>query len=146
MPPHAITSPVTRVRSLALVLLAVAAFQAGAQTAKRPIALDDLARLRVVGDPQRSPDGRWVAYTVETTDAAKDKRDTDIWMISWDGSQEVRLTSSPDDESQPRWSPDGRYLSFLASRGTDEEKKLGAQVWLLDRKGGEAQQLTDIKG
>jgi dipeptidyl aminopeptidase/acylaminoacyl peptidase len=137
--------------SVLLVLLilapAVASAQAASgQTAKRPVALDDLFKIKGVGDPQRSPDGKWVAYTVGTTDLEKDKRDTDLWMVGWDGGEEIRLTSSPDGESTPRWSPDGRYLAFLASRGSEEEKKLGAQVWLLDRRGGEAQRLTDVKG
>jgi dipeptidyl aminopeptidase/acylaminoacyl peptidase len=131
------------VLAAAIALLGPAGF---AQTARRPISLDDLARIRSVGDPQRSPDGKWVAYTVGTTDAEKDRRDSDLWMVSWDGAETVRLTASPDGESSPRWSPDGRYLAFLAARGTEEEKKLGAQVWLLDRRGGEAARLTDIKG
>ncbi len=130
------------------VILALGAGTLGtsAQTAKRAITLDDLARFRNVGDPQRSPDGKWVVYAVSTIDVEKDKRDSDLWMASWDGSEQVRLTSGPDGENSPRWSPDGRYLSFLASRGTEEEKKSGAQVWLLDRRGGEARKLTDIKG
>jgi dipeptidyl aminopeptidase/acylaminoacyl peptidase len=129
------------------LLLAGAASALAGQPAKRPLGLDDLERARSVGSPQVSPDGRWVAYTVGTIDAAKDKRDTDLYMVAWDGSQRIRLTSTPESsESQPRWSPDGRYLAFLASRGDDEEKKMGAQVWLLDRSGGEAQKLTDIKG
>lgn len=134
---------------LAPLILAAAAASAAAgpaQAAKRPVALDDLFKIKSVGDPQRSPDGRWVAYTVGSTDLEKDKRDTDLWMVGWDGAEEIRLTSSPDDESMPRWSPDGRFLAFLASRGTEEEKKLGAQVWLLDRRGGEALRLTGIKG
>jgi dipeptidyl aminopeptidase/acylaminoacyl peptidase len=118
-----------------------------AQTSKRSITLDDLARLRSVGDPQVSPDCKWVAYTVGTVDAEKDRRDTDLWMVSWDGEQEIRLTATAETgESLPRWSPDNRYLSFLAARGDEEEKKKGAQVWLLNRLGGEAQKLTDIKG
>jgi dipeptidyl aminopeptidase/acylaminoacyl peptidase len=120
-----------------------------AQTApaKRPIAVDDFARIRGVGDPQRSPDGKWIAYVLSSIDLEKDKRDSDLWMVSFDGKDEVRLTSDPESgESAPRWSPDGRYLSFLATRGTDDEKKKGAQVWLLDRRGGEAMKLTDIKG
>ena len=140
-------------RSSSLVVLAFAAFViaalaplASGQTAKRPISLDDLFKIKSVGSPQRSPDGKWVAYTVGTTDLEKDKRDTDLWMVGWDGGEEIRLTSSPDGESTPRWSPDGRYLAFLASRGTEEEKKLGAQVWLLDRRGGEARRLTEVKG
>ena len=133
---------------LAVCALALTVFVpfASGQTAKRAITLDDLFKIRTVGDPQRSPDGKWVAYTVGATDLEKDKRDTDLWMVGWDGGEEIRLTSSPDSESTPRWSPDGRYLAFLASRGTEEEKKLGAQVWLLDRRGGEAQRLTEIKG
>ena len=130
-----------------LILLAAAAIgAASAPAAKRAITLDDLNRIRRIGDPRRSPDGAWVAYTVSTIDAEKDKRDSDIWMVSWDGTRDIRMTSSPDVESAPRWSPDGKYLAFLASRGTEEEKKKGAQVWLLDRAGGEAQKLTDLKG
>jgi dipeptidyl aminopeptidase/acylaminoacyl peptidase len=120
---------------------------ASGQPARRPLGLDDLSKLRAVGDPQVSPDGVWVAYTVGTIDAEKDKRDTDLWMVSWDGGRQVRLTATPESgEKMPRWSPDGRYLAFIASRGDEEEKKKGGQVWLLDRSGGEAQKLTDIKG
>jgi dipeptidyl aminopeptidase/acylaminoacyl peptidase len=117
-----------------------------APAAKRPVGLDDLARVVGVSDPQRSPDGQWIAYTVSRTDVEKDKRDSDLWMIKWDGKEEVRLTSSPDSESSPRWSPDGRYLAFLAARGDEEAKKLGSQVWLLPRAGGEAEKVTDVKG
>jgi hypothetical protein len=85
---------------LAAMALATAAI---AQPARRALTLDDLAKVRTVGDPQRSPDGKWVAYTVGTTDAEKDKRDSDIWMVSWDGKDQVRLTFSPDSESSPRW-------------------------------------------
>jgi dipeptidyl aminopeptidase/acylaminoacyl peptidase len=121
--------------------------QARAQGSKRSITLDDLARMRSVGDPQVSPDGRWVAYTVSTVDAEKDKRDSDLWMVSWDGTEQVRLTATTESsEGTPRWSPDNRYLAFLAARGDEEEKKKGSQVWLLNRSGGEAQKLTDIKG
>jgi len=125
-----------------------------AQTSTRAFTLDDVARLKSVSDPARSPDGKWVAYTVSGVDTEKDKRDSDVWMVSWDGSDQVRLTSSKESESQPRWSPDGKYLAFLTSRaigGSDEEdekkdKKKGAQVWLLNRAGGEAEKLTDIEG
>ncbi len=114
--------------------------------AKRLLNLDDLASLREVTDPQRSPDGQWVAYVVTSSDFAKDKKDADVWMVSWDGGRQVRLTSSPDSEENPRWSPDGRYLAFTASRGKEDDKKKSDQVWLLDRSGGEAQKLTDVKG
>ena len=112
-----------------------------AQT-KRPLRSSDLYRLKDVRDPQLSPDGGWIAYTVTTVDSAKDKSDNDIWMTSWDGSTTIRLTSSPESESTPRWSPDGRYVAFMSGR---QEGK-GAQVWLLDRRGGEAQRITQLRG
>jgi dipeptidyl aminopeptidase/acylaminoacyl peptidase len=95
-----------------------------------------------VRDPQRSPDGKWVAYTVATPDSARDRSDTDLWMTTWDGSQTLRLTWTPEPESSPRWSPDNRWLAFVSGR---QEGK-GGQVWLLDRRGGEAQRVTQIKG
>jgi dipeptidyl aminopeptidase/acylaminoacyl peptidase len=108
---------------------------------KRPLRPGDIYRLQTLGDPQISLDGEWVAYTLSTIDSAKDRRNTDIWMISWDGKQTVQLTNSPEGESSPRWSPDGKYISFTASR-----QGSSGQVWLLDRRGGEAIKLTDIKG
>ena len=111
-------------------------------TTKRPLRPSDIYRLPSLGDPQPSPDGKWVSYTVTTIDSLKDSRNSDVWMISWDGSQDVQLTSSPDGESRARWSPDGRYLSFMSSR---QEGK-GSQVWLMDRRGGEGKRLTEIKG
>lgn len=132
-------------RLSALILALLTPWTPAAQT-RRALTLDDHSRIVSVGDPQRSPDGVWVAYTVSTIDAEKDRRNTDVWMVKWDGSEQLQLTSSPDGESSPRWSPDGKYLAFVASRGTEEEKKKGGQIWLLNRAGGEAQKVSDIKG
>jgi len=109
---------------------------------KRPLAVDNLYDVRDVRDPQRSPDGKWVAYTVTRAIRETDKNDTDVWMTSWDGREHIQLTSTPDSESRPRWSPDGKFLSFVSSR----QDVKAAQVWLLNRSGGEAVRLTDVKG
>ncbi len=114
-----------------------------AQPARRVLTLDDMHRFHDVRDAQISPDGKWVAYTVTTVDAAADKSDTDVWIASWDGKQHLRMTTSTESETSPRWSPDGHWLAFLSSR---PGKAKGNQVWLLDRNGGEAQQFTDVKG
>jgi dipeptidyl aminopeptidase/acylaminoacyl peptidase len=127
---------------LALTVLVAANASAQSPAGRRPLRATDLYQLRSVNDPQLSPDGAWVAYSVATVDSAKDKSDTDIWMTSWDGAQSIRLTASPEGESSPRWSPDGRWLAFVSGR---QEGK-GGQVWLLDRRGGEAQRLTTLKG
>jgi dipeptidyl aminopeptidase/acylaminoacyl peptidase len=107
----------------------------------RKITVADVDRIASVRDPQRSPDGQWVAYSVSTVDVAKDKSDTDVWMVKWDGTDQVRMTSTAEAESAALWSPDGKWLSFLRQ---DEKKK--SQVWTLSRLGGEAQKLTDVPG
>lgn len=111
-------------------------------TTKRPIAPSDVYRLSSISSPKVSPDGAWVAYVLSSVDTAKNRRNADIWMISWDGQQSIQLTSSPDGESQPQWSPDGKYLSFVSAR----QGATAAQIWLLDRRGGEGKQLTTLKG
>ena len=121
---------------LAVVLAAAAAAQ---PPAKRPLLVSDWYRMRSVGDPQRSPDGAWVAYTVSHVDSAKDRHDSDIYKTSWDGATTIRLTWSDESESSPRWSPDGRQLAFLSSR----QGAKGSQIWLLNNAGGEAERIRE---
>jgi dipeptidyl aminopeptidase/acylaminoacyl peptidase len=128
-------------RKLVIFILCLSPVLLFAQSGKRPLRPGDIYRQQTIGDPQISPEGDWVAYTLTSVDSAKDKRNSDIWMVSWKDTQSIQLTNSPDGETAPRWSPDGKYLSFLSARnGTT------SQVWLLDRRGGEGVKLTDVKG
>lgn len=130
-------------RLLLLISLAACVSGVSAQDLS-PFSPSDPEALRVVRDPRISPEGDWVAYVVRTSDLKKDRGNSDIWMVSWDGAQTLQLThTEKEGESSPRWSPDGRYLSFLVSRGDEDAK---SQVWLLERRGGEARQLTELPG
>jgi dipeptidyl aminopeptidase/acylaminoacyl peptidase len=128
-------------RGAVCLAIALATFAQGPD--RRPMRIDDLENLHEVSEPQVSPDGNWVAYTVARVDKDGDKRVTDLWMVSWDGAQNLQLTYGPDSASAPRWSPDGKYLSFTSSRPGPAK---GSQIWILDRRGGEARQLTNVKG
>ena len=59
------------------------------------------------------------------TDTVRDRRQSDVWMTSWDGSRTVRLTSSPESEHGAQWSPDGRWLAFPAL----DPRRDDAPVW-----------------
>ncbi|OFW11115.1 MAG: peptidase S9 [Acidobacteria bacterium RIFCSPLOWO2_02_FULL_67_36] len=129
-------------KKLSLLLLCALAATPVFGQAKRPLAVSDLYSLREVRDPQRSPDGKWVAYAVARAIKDTDKNDADVWMVSWDGQQQIQVTSTPEGESSPRWSPDDKYLAFVSSRQGAKD----GQIWLLNRAGGEAVKLTDVKG
>jgi len=110
-----------------------------ASTATRLITIDDYFQIRDVGQPELSPDGQWVVYTVRTKMLKEDKNETRIWMVSTHGGDPLPMTDESVSSSHPRWSPDGKYLAFTSSRNGGK-----SQVWLLNRLGGEAVRLTDI--
>ncbi len=124
---------------LAFLILVISGFLASEST-QRYLTIDDLFKLKRVSNPQISPEGDWLAYTVSETDLEKDKSATRIWMMPTKGGEAIPMTGKGLSAGSPRWSPDGKYLSFSASRNEGK-----SQVWVLDRRGGEARQLTDIK-
>ncbi len=124
-----------------LVLVLVPAFAVLAQQAPhapRRVTVDDYFEIRPVSDPQLSPDGQFVTYTVQTRLLKEDKNEDRIWMVPIAGGEALPLTAAGVSSSHARWSPDGRSMAFLSAR--DEGK---TQVWLLPRQAGEAERLTD---
>ena len=131
-------------RHLLLALPVILAASIASPAQRRPFGLDDVLRFKEVSDLQFAPDGAWVAYVVDTADLEEDAHVSQIWMTSWDGMQQLQLTSGKHGGKHPRFSPDGRSLAFLSGRG--EEDDAPDQVWLLPRAGGEARQLTEVAG
>jgi dipeptidyl aminopeptidase/acylaminoacyl peptidase len=129
--------------SCCLALATGAARAADAPGERRLLTVDDAFAIGVVGEPQISPDGRWIAHTVTTQDLEEDEAKTRIWMLPAGGGDAIALTAEDEDSSSPRWSPDGRYLAFLSSRGEEDGDGKRTRVWTLFREGGEAVPLTD---
>ena len=122
----------------AFALFLAASISAFAQdSAKHPITFTDLISMHRVAEPQVSPDGKWVAYTVTTPDMEANRNASNIWLVATAGGAEIQLTRSGHDSS-PAWSPDGKMIAFLSSRSGD------SQVFLLSMEGGEAHPFTKL--
>src|SRR5438128_1310226 len=119
------------------VLLGSGPANSAQETAKHAITFDDMIKLHRIAEPQVSPDGKWVAYTVSTPDMDTNRGVSNIWVVPTAGGAAMQLTQSGHDSS-PVWSPDGKTLAFLSSRSGE------SQVYLLSMVGGEAHALTKL--
>lgn len=107
--------------------------------AGRPITIDDIVRIKLVGEPSVSPDGRTVAVAVSTLDLDADTTRAAIWLVPVAGGEPAQLTSGAKNDTSPRWSPDGETITFLSNRDTEK-----AQLWVIPVHGGEARRLTSL--
>src|SRR2546428_6951592 len=107
---------------------------------RRPVTAQDLTRLRGVGDPQISPDGRRVAFVMTTASAERDDYLSNVWVVDVNGGEPRRLTTGTAKDTLPRWSPNGRWLAFVSDRGPKKK----SQLYAMPADGGEATQLTDL--
>ncbi len=103
-----------------------------------PFSVHDMLAMERISDPQVSPDGKSVAFTLRITDLAANKGRTDIHVLDL-GSKAVRkLTGHDAADTNPRWAPGGKSIYFLSTRSGS------SQVWRLPMNGGEAEQVTKL--
>jgi dipeptidyl aminopeptidase/acylaminoacyl peptidase len=127
-------------RSAFLALLLSLATSASAADSGRAFTLDDLYRVKSVGAPAISPDGKTVAYSVATNDWATKKKTVALWRVDADGKNARALTSPGGNDDHPFFSPDGGTLAFVSTRAGDP------QLYFLPLAGGEAEQKTRFPG
>src|SRR5213593_1042937 len=105
---------------------------------KRAITFDDYIALKAVSDPQLSPDGKSVAYTVAAPSLQDNRNVSRVWIVEVATGRSRQVTNGPGSDRQPRWSPDGKTLAFISTR------EGGAQVWLLPIAGGDARKVSSL--
>jgi len=112
-------------RRLLLSLLFSAFTLAAFAQAKHPFTFEDMMKLKRVGDPQVSPDGKWVIFSVVDVALAADTKTPHIWIVPTAGGPERQIIADQDAD-RPRWAPDGKRFAFLST------KEHGSQVWVAD--------------
>ncbi len=79
--------------------------------------IDELIELPEPSDAQISPDGKYVAYVVRTTDWEQNAYIKQIWIYNAETQRNNQLTFEVHSSWGPHWSPDGQWL--LYQRATD---------------------------
>ncbi|MFT3693480.1 MAG: S9 family peptidase [Kofleriaceae bacterium] len=120
------------------LVLAAILVGATASAAPKGLTIQDMLAMQRVGEPDVSPDGKKVAFAVRDTDYDANRGRFDIYVANVDGSGVTRLTSHPENDTDPEWSSDGKWIYFVSSRTGS------SQVWRIAPTGGEAEQVTKL--
>jgi len=91
-------------------------------------------------EPQISPDGARIVYTLSRADRATRKTSGQLWLCDRDGGNAQQITASGQQNGGARWSPDGRQIAFVSDRVAAPAKQ-GIFVLPADQP-GEARHLT----
>jgi len=117
----------------AVIFMLALASVAAAQDHRR-FTIEELIKVRRVGDPQISPNGKRVAFTIGDVNFDANKTVTQIYVMAIDGSGIKQLTSGASSSSSPRWSPEGKRIAFTT----------GGQIWVMEDNGDNKDQVTKV--
>ncbi len=112
-------------RRLTLIALLFSLSIPAFSQAKRPFTFEDMMKLKRVGEPVPSPDGKWVLFSAVDVSLAANTKVPHVWIVPTAGgeSREIIFTQESD---RPRWAPDGKRFAFLST------KEGGSQIWIAD--------------
>jgi dipeptidyl aminopeptidase/acylaminoacyl peptidase len=106
--------------------------------AKAPFTFDALMKIARVDDATLSPDGKEVAFTVQTADLPNNKKPKQVYVVRTDGGAPQRLTNDGTTNERPIWTPDSKRIYFISDRSS------GAQVWSMNADGSDQRLVTSL--
>lgn len=118
--------------AISVVLLALASV--GVAQNSRGYSVEDLLKVRRVGDSQVSPDGKHVAFSIGDVNFDANKVVTQIYVMPIEGGSMKQLTTGDSSATLPRWSPDGKKIAYVT----------GSQIWVMEPDGDNKDQVTKI--
>src|SRR6478609_4803039 len=111
---------------LAFILTLATSVLAQTPSQKRPFTFEDMMKLKRVGAPVPSPDGKWVVFDCVDVDLEANTKISHLWIVPANGGESRRLNQTPNHEERPRFSLDGKRLIWT-SKATDP-----TQIWMCD--------------
>src|ERR1700723_2338265 len=106
---------------------------------KQPFDVQAMLKIARIEEPQLSPDGKTVAFTVQTVDVAQNTKPKQIFTVSLNGGSPRQITTQGTDNERPEWSPDSKQIAFISDRpGADQRSS--AQVWIMNADGSNPRQ------
>ena len=102
------------------------------------IKFDDLYSYPMVSTPRFSPDGKQIAFTVETYDLDSNSSEKHVWKMNSDGSEQARITNGTSSEWNPIWSPNGRQIIYESDKDTSD------QIYFWDFEKNNSKKLTSL--
>ena len=125
-------------RYFIISIIVLLAFATLAYAQERRFTIDDLLKVRRVGDSQVSPKGDLVAFTITDMSVAANKGTTQIYVVPLGGGEVRQLTNDEHSSASPRWSPDGDMLAFISARDGED------QIWTIDVSSGALKKITSL--
>jgi len=127
---------------LCVLLLSALFVSVAAQSTPNKLTIQDVFNVETVSDPQISPDGKRIVYMRQFADIMSDKRCSNLWIISFDGTDHRPLTTGNFSDTNPRWSPDGKQIIYISNR--DQTPGAPPQIYRRWMDTGETAKLTNL--
>src|SRR5438270_6445976 len=90
---------------------------------KHPFTFETMMALKRIGDPQVSPDGRWVMFSAVEVNLEENTKKSHLWIVPAAGGESRQVTNGQAGEDRGRFSPDGRSILYTSSAVG------GSQIW-----------------